>query len=143
MPTRQQLIDALDRADAAGDEAAAREIAAMIQGPPGDVTAPITSPQASAPPQDEGFLAQVKNAMVGGVTTSKAMAQGLPGVGTWTDELASKAIAATANQVFLHPTSPTETRLIFPPPSFQLISVTLRHRFALVKRAGRMPSTSM
>lgn len=50
------------------------------------------------PPQEEGFLArlgrEVSNAMVGNITTSKAMAQGLPGVGGWTDEIAGKVMAA-------------------------------------------------
>lgn len=48
----------------------------------------------AAPPREEGFLDQVKNAMVGNITTGKAMAQGIPGVGTWTDELAGKVITA-------------------------------------------------
>lgn len=54
--------------------------------------------EASAPAQDEGFFdrlgREIKDGMVGGITTSKAMAQGLPGVGTWTDELAGQAISA-------------------------------------------------
>ena len=90
MPTQQQLIDALDRADAAGDEAAAREIAAMISA--------SSQPSAPAPQQNEGFFdrlgREVKEGLVGNITTSKAMAQGIPGVGTWTDELAGKVITA-------------------------------------------------
>jgi len=56
-------------------------------------------PQAQAAPQQEdGFLARagrsISDAMVGSITTSKAVAQGLPGIGTWTDELAGQAISA-------------------------------------------------
>lgn len=48
--------------------------------------------------QKEGFFdrlgREIKDGLVGGITISKAMAQGLPGIGTWTDELAGQAISA-------------------------------------------------
>lgn len=78
------LMQALEKAHAAGDVAAAREIAAMISAQP----AAAQQPEAQ---QDEGFFdrlgREIKEGMVGGITTSQAMLQGVPG-GTWSDEAA-------------------------------------------------------
>lgn len=81
-----QLADKLYQKHYAG-KIAREEFDARFLGPSGD-----------APKQEEGFFdrlgREVKSAMVGNITTSKAVAQGLPGVGTWTDELAGKVITA-------------------------------------------------
>ena len=82
------MIDALGRAHSAGDVEAARKIAAMIQG------APPQAQPAAAPAEKPGLMASISQAMTGNITFAKAMAQGLPGIGGWTDELAAKAITA-------------------------------------------------
>ena len=82
MATAAEYGEALVAAHKAGN----REHAAVLARAYEDAKAK----EAAAPAEKPGFVDQMREGLAGSLVTSRAMAQGIPGVGGWTDELYGK-----------------------------------------------------